>query len=552
MKLFKIGSNSKCDIVLNSPYVSGLHAELTSLPEGNFILEDKNSTNGTTVNGKKIEGAKEITVVRGDKIVFGDTPLNWNAIPQHEKFTDCKKVLNIGSNFRNELQITDPYVSRYHAILKIDKNGKPYIKDLKSKNGVLLNGIKIPANQWVPLKRKDTVNLGNIDITDQIKGVIPVPFPWLKIVAAVVVAAAVLVGGYFGYKAISIPPPPKPTIADVRTSVVYVTAAYQLNTRFDECPILPDVWNAVLRAHYPNLGSYETGNLPVQIREYNATAFFLDREGRMATNRHVASPWELEYLSADEKADILTDVETRLNNQLPDNVEIHERPIVDLYNAAYQEEPERFMLWKMIYTQAQKMYKDGKINEYNFYTYIGSLVRQLKNCKRTITGNMLSISVGYAGINYTHEDEYDRCDVIAVSPSDDMDIAILQLNKKRTPDIVKFVFSPENFFTGTLEPQKDKLMWIGYPRGNVMARDQITHSIEPQIRNTVCSKVPSKYSFEFQGESLGGASGSPIFNAETFQLVGVLWGGYTTGATYGLACQAKYLKRLYDEEVGNI
>ena len=552
MKLFKIGSNSKCDIVLNSPYVSGLHAELTSLPEGNFILEDKNSTNGTTVNGKKIEGAKEITVVRGDKIVFGDTPLNWNAIPQHEKFTDCKKVLNIGSNFRNELQITDPYVSRYQAILKIDKNGKPYIKDLKSKNGVLLNGIKIPANQWVPLKRKDTVNLGNIDITDQIKGVIPVPFPWLKIVAAVVVAAAVLVGGYFGYKALDGVGTPKPTIADVRTSVVYVTAAYQLNTRFDECPILPDVWNAVLRAHYPNLGSYETGNLPVQIREYNATAFFLDREGRMATNRHVASPWELEYLSADEKADILTDVETRLNNQLPDNVEIHERPIVDLYNAAYQEEPERFMLWKMIYTQAQKMYKDGKINEYNFYTYIGSLVRQLKNCKRTITGNMLSISVGYAGINYTHEDEYDRCDVIAVSPSDDMDIAILQLNKKRTPDIVKFVFSPENFFTGTLEPQKDKLMWIGYPRGNMMARDQITHSIEPQIRNTVCSKVPSKYSFEFQGESLGGASGSPIFNAETFQLVGVLWGGYTTGATYGLACQAKYLKRLYDEEVGNI
>ena len=44
MKLFKIGSNSRCDIVLNSPYVSGLHAELTSLPEGNFILEDKNST----------------------------------------------------------------------------------------------------------------------------------------------------------------------------------------------------------------------------------------------------------------------------------------------------------------------------------------------------------------------------------------------------------------------------------------------------------------------------------------------------------------------------
>lgn len=59
MKLFKIGSNSKCDIVLNSPYVSGLHAELTSLPEGNFILEDKNSTNGTTVNGKKSKALRK-------------------------------------------------------------------------------------------------------------------------------------------------------------------------------------------------------------------------------------------------------------------------------------------------------------------------------------------------------------------------------------------------------------------------------------------------------------------------------------------------------------
>lgn len=343
MKLFKIGSNSKCDIVLNSPYVSGLHAELTSLPEGNFILEDKNSTNGTTVNGKKIEGAKEITVVRGDKIVFGDTPLNWNAIPQHEKFTDCKKVLNIGSNFRNELQITDPYVSRYHAILKIDKNGKPYIKDLKSKNGVLLNGIKIPANQWVPIKYKDTVNLGNIDITDQIKGVIPVPCPWLKIVAAVVIAAAVLVGGYFGYRALnrtgSVLGGTKPTIADVRTSVVYVTASFQLNTRFEDCPIHPEIWNAVIRAHYPNIGNCDTGELPVQIQSYSATAFFLDREGRMATNRHVASPWELEYLPASERAEIRTEMEKMVNEQLPLEINQVGRDLVDTYNAAYQMSP---------------------------------------------------------------------------------------------------------------------------------------------------------------------------------------------------------------------
>ena len=49
MKLIRIGSSQSCDIVLNSKYVSSLHAELTVLDDGKIILEDKNSRNGTTV-----------------------------------------------------------------------------------------------------------------------------------------------------------------------------------------------------------------------------------------------------------------------------------------------------------------------------------------------------------------------------------------------------------------------------------------------------------------------------------------------------------------------
>ena len=49
-------------------------------------------------------------------------------------------------------------------------------------------------------------------------------------------------------------------------------------------------------------------------------------------------------------------------------------------------------------------------------------------------------------------------------------------------------------------------------------------------------------------KSCGGASGSPIFN-EKGQLVGVLWGGWSAGVTFGLACQAKYLQEMYKEEV---
>ena len=101
-----------------------------------------------------------------------------------------------------------------------------------------------------------------------------------------------------------------------------------------------------------------------------------------------------------------------------------------------------------------------------------------------------------------------------------------------------------------LEPLKETLYTIGYPAGNYRAIDKTNHSLEPDIREVKCSKVPEKYDFEFQGESLGGASGSPIFR-KNGELVGILWGGSRLGATFGVACQAKYLKDMYIEEVGH-
>ena len=73
-----------------------------------------------------------------------------------------------------------------------------------------------------------------------------------------------------------------------------------------------------------------------------------------------------------------------------------------------------------------------------------------------------------------------------------------------------------------------------------------TKSLEPNIIETKCSKTQDKYDFEFQANSVGGSSGSPIFNKKG-QLVGVLHGGYR-GTTVTYAVLAKYLKKLYDEK----
>ena len=68
MKLIVIGSNSNCQIRLNSQFVSGYHAELLLLDNGEILLTDKGSRNGTYLNGQRLQPNKDIPIKRGDPI----------------------------------------------------------------------------------------------------------------------------------------------------------------------------------------------------------------------------------------------------------------------------------------------------------------------------------------------------------------------------------------------------------------------------------------------------------------------------------------------------
>ena len=57
-----VGKNGEQKITITDPSVSRRHCKLTEQPDGTFLLEDLNSTNGTFVNGAKIIR----TIVRRD------------------------------------------------------------------------------------------------------------------------------------------------------------------------------------------------------------------------------------------------------------------------------------------------------------------------------------------------------------------------------------------------------------------------------------------------------------------------------------------------------
>ena len=517
MRLIRIGTAQNCDLKLDSEFVSSLHAEMTILDDGQIILEDKNSRNGTKVGNKKIEPGKEVTVQRGDLITFADTQLVWAKIPAADKLTNYKAVYNIGSNYRNDIILNSQAVSRFHASVRVGKDGKLYIHDNGSRNGTMVNGVKIAANKDVRIKKGDNVVCGADDITEQI---VPL-FPnnknniILGSIAAGLVAVAAILAFIFW---------PKPNTEDTngpidprefRPAVVYVRTIFHPIVTFEDNP-MPDSW--------PGKVEFTNARMLTQ-----ATAFFLDSLGRMATNRHVAMPWE--ELDKDQKETISNFIE----NNLPKDGSVAS------INAFLQTS----ILAEAV--QKQALLKAGGSQE-RFVNNVMNICSRIAKSKYTVSGSIDHITVGYPGNYYTHEDEFQRCNVLEVAKEEDVDLAILQLNNKTTPKNITHVFSPENFYTGNLEPLKDQLVTIGYPAGLRWSMDDKTKSLEPNIRETKCSKEPGRYDFEFQANSVGGSSGSPVFNQQG-QLVGVLYGGYSVAGGSTKAIHAKFLKKLYDDYI---
>ncbi len=52
---YTMGRSENCSICIPDPTISGHHCTLVKLPEGGFKVVDNNSTNGTRVNGVKIQ-----------------------------------------------------------------------------------------------------------------------------------------------------------------------------------------------------------------------------------------------------------------------------------------------------------------------------------------------------------------------------------------------------------------------------------------------------------------------------------------------------------------
>lgn len=67
-----MGRATGADFILDAPLVSRVHCRLTALPDGELEVKDLDSTNGTFVNGQRVETAR---LASGDRLGVGRVEL---------------------------------------------------------------------------------------------------------------------------------------------------------------------------------------------------------------------------------------------------------------------------------------------------------------------------------------------------------------------------------------------------------------------------------------------------------------------------------------------
>lgn len=499
MKIVSIGRAQDNELVVSAPDVSGHHACMTIGEDGNVMIRDVGSTNGTFVNGIRISGD---TLVRpGDRVMLGKTVLDVSRYfsahrppvmdnkPSHgtiraeSRGTMVANVANgvtIGRSSDNMVVVSYGDVSSHHAVLQQSPSGDVTIVDNNSTNGTYVNGHKV--NSCV-LKRGDKVMLANrypLDWEHYIKGK---PARKKKnialisgIVAGVVVLAALCVWLIMPDRSLS----EKELYAKYNSSVVMVLHSYTYKV---EIKGIDDA--AVIELLGTNMfGVSDNKLVPNGVMTISGTGFFISEDGKLATNLHVAQPW----LFSDDVSNL---------------EQLIRKCLVGIGGTAYLTEVKVKGVTQML----------------------------------GVLPNGLPVS----------ETNLTTCREYKASNTVEKDVAILQTDIYTLPNKVQSYFdlTKADLSDKALQPG-EKIYYIGYPLG--LSEATVTTDnmeIHNQIQAGSVTQVRDENTFGHNCASIGGASGSPIFN-DRGRLVGVLNAGVSGTQGFNQGIKAKHLLELYN------
>lgn len=228
----------------------------------------------------------------------------------------------------------------------------------------------------------------------------------------------------------------------------------------------------------------------------SGTGFFISEDGMLLTNRHVARP----EVDDEEIKDVLKSLKRSLKNMYSEYMEkvateyeeyegnvSRQAKCVELYNS---------------YKKAREEIDDMDMNEAEVITHS-------------------DLYVAFNGSQFVKLDDLSKCDIIAVSEDEKVDLALIQLKDGETPENTYIFKLRETDDELTMD---EKLYMIGFNKGLTISKT--VQGIRSQIYSGNITQKGDGEKILYSIPSLPGSSGSPVVD-EYGNLVAVNFAGFT-------------------------
>ena len=472
MRVIKVGRNPVNDVVVSDPGVSSQHAVITVSSSGIVCIKDLNSKNGTFVNSMRIQN--QVQLSNGDKVKLGNTSIDWNRIIQQPEKTvvsagkgqviippDVKDRRSIGRSSEAQVRLNFDDVSSEHAILCQRSNGDVLIIDNNSTNGTYVNGNRISSHVLV---KGDVVLISK-----------KYPLQWENIFAltppkggylwqwgsAFLILLAVSVGIWYYWTHRSLPPEEIYEKYQKSVVLIYQKTAYvaSVGDKLLGEYMGDDSWNYFYLDDKDDVCQGVGGS--------SGTGFFISTDGKIMTNKHVVSLLDGEKEKAEK---VKETIQMAIVKRYPNNA--------------------------------------GAL----------ALARAV-----TVKYNIFYTGVALNDTHVSSVNDFIPCSICKVSNDDKIDIAIIQVNTKKTPDGVVNIVDLNDIVTDKELQLGKKVYTIGFPQSFILGDTEI--GLEANNQSGEITQQRGEYQYGHNITIHQGASGSPVFN-ERGKFVGVIVSGY--------------------------